>query len=264
MRFHEKLQELRRGRGLSQEALAEMLDVSRQAVSKWESGQAYPETDKLIAISEIFGVTLDSLIKDGPLEYQSQGGSRYAQGAGPWRAPTFEYKSKRTLFGLPLVHVHLGFGLKRARGIIAIGILARGFLSIGLLSAGLLSIGVLSAGLIGIGVFALGLLLAIGSIAFGTVAIGAIAIGIFALGALSIGMVSTGALAVASHVAIGDHAYGHIAVGRTVAQGVQTFLATPPGGSLSTIDAAEVERAIAEEFPNLWQGFVRWVRFFLR
>lgn len=52
---------LRRQRGLSQEQLAEALDVSRQAISKWENGAAVPELDKLQAIAAFFGVTLDEL-----------------------------------------------------------------------------------------------------------------------------------------------------------------------------------------------------------
>lgn len=64
MAFSEKLYELRKQRGLSQEELAEALDVSRQAVSKWESGRALPETGKLLAVSEYFGVSLDELMKE--------------------------------------------------------------------------------------------------------------------------------------------------------------------------------------------------------
>lgn len=55
---------LRRQRGLSQEQLAEALDVSRQAISKWENGAAVPELDKLQAIAAFFGVTLDELTGD--------------------------------------------------------------------------------------------------------------------------------------------------------------------------------------------------------
>lgn len=61
----EKLYILRKKSGLSQEQLAEQLQVSRQAVSKWESGTAVPESEKLIAISDYFGVTVDYLLKDG-------------------------------------------------------------------------------------------------------------------------------------------------------------------------------------------------------
>lgn len=64
----EKLYELRKNSGLSQEQLAEKLNVSRQAVSKWESGTAFPETEKLIIISNYFGVSLDYLLKDGEKE----------------------------------------------------------------------------------------------------------------------------------------------------------------------------------------------------
>jgi len=56
---------LRRQRGLSQEQLAEALDVSRQAISKWENGVAVPELDKLQTIAAFFGVTLDELTGDG-------------------------------------------------------------------------------------------------------------------------------------------------------------------------------------------------------
>lgn len=63
MNFCEKLQKLRKGRNMSQEHLAYKLSVSRQAVSKWESGQGYPEVDKIIMISDIFGVSLDDLLK---------------------------------------------------------------------------------------------------------------------------------------------------------------------------------------------------------
>jgi transcriptional regulator with XRE-family HTH domain len=64
MNFAEKLSNLRIQKGYSQEALAEKLHVSRQAVSKWEVGTTLPETDKLIVISEFFQVSLDYLLKD--------------------------------------------------------------------------------------------------------------------------------------------------------------------------------------------------------
>ena len=64
MKFCDKLQKIRKENNLTQEALADRLDVSRQAVSKWESGTAYPDTEKLIQISQIFNVSLDELIND--------------------------------------------------------------------------------------------------------------------------------------------------------------------------------------------------------
>lgn len=64
MKFSEKLQKLRKENNMSQEDLADKLDVSRQSVSKWESGQTYPEMDKLLTMCKIFGVTLDDLTND--------------------------------------------------------------------------------------------------------------------------------------------------------------------------------------------------------
>lgn len=60
----EKIYTLRRKRGLSQEQLAEIIGVSRQAISKWEGGLSVPESEKLIAISEYFHVTVDYLLKE--------------------------------------------------------------------------------------------------------------------------------------------------------------------------------------------------------
>ena len=57
-----KLYELRKKNGLSQEAFADRLGVSRQAVSKWECGESLPDTDNLITISKLFGVSLDELV----------------------------------------------------------------------------------------------------------------------------------------------------------------------------------------------------------
>ena len=71
MALSEKLYTLRRKSGLSQEQLAEQLSVSRQAISKWESGQSVPESDKLIVISNYFKVSLDYLLKEDDEEQDS-------------------------------------------------------------------------------------------------------------------------------------------------------------------------------------------------
>lgn len=64
MTFSEKLFKLRKEKGLSQEALAEKVNTTRQAVSKWENGQGFPETEKLLMIGNIFEVSIDYLLKD--------------------------------------------------------------------------------------------------------------------------------------------------------------------------------------------------------
>ena len=62
MEFNEKLQELRKSKGLTQEELAEKLFISRTAISKWESGRGYPSLDSLKEIARFFSVTIDDLI----------------------------------------------------------------------------------------------------------------------------------------------------------------------------------------------------------
>ena len=62
MEFNEKLQELRKQKGLTQEELAKMLYVSRTAISKWESGRGFPNIESLKAISKFFSVSLDELL----------------------------------------------------------------------------------------------------------------------------------------------------------------------------------------------------------
>lgn len=67
MEFHEKLQELRKSRGMTQEELAEVLFVSRTAISKWESGRGMPNIESLKAISKFFMVSLDDLLSSEEL-----------------------------------------------------------------------------------------------------------------------------------------------------------------------------------------------------
>lgn len=64
MSFADNLQFIRKQRGISQERLAETPHVTRQSVSKWEHGFAYPETAKIIEISNYFGVSVDYLLKE--------------------------------------------------------------------------------------------------------------------------------------------------------------------------------------------------------
>ncbi len=83
MTFGEKLQALRKARGWSQEELASQIHVSRQALSKWESGGAVPDTENIIALSRLFGVTTDYLLLDE------------VQDAGPAAAPRAAWPKPR-------------------------------------------------------------------------------------------------------------------------------------------------------------------------
>ena len=65
MTFSEKLYQLRRQKGMSQEELADRLEVSRQAVSRWEMGSTLPDAKNLLQLSDIFGVSIDYLLRDG-------------------------------------------------------------------------------------------------------------------------------------------------------------------------------------------------------
>jgi len=257
MKFYEKLQNLRKEKRLSQEELAEMLGVSRQSVSKWESGITYPETDKLLIISEIFGVTLDSLLKDGDIENDSD--NRVYEPYWLTRGRLYEYKSEKTLFGLPLVHINIGFGARKAKGVVAIGNIATGFVSIGLLSTGLFSTGLLSLGLLSFGLLSIGIL-ATGAVSLGVLSIGGVAFGMFTIGGVAIGAYSTGGLAIASRIAVGGHAIAPIAIGQS-ARGTYEFLVS--GNDFSTVSATEVRQAIQSLYPNMQEWVRNWMTWFL-
>ena len=63
-----KIYELRKAKGMSQEKLAELVGVSRQSISKWESGETIPELERLVELSRIFEVTTDYLLKPGEMD----------------------------------------------------------------------------------------------------------------------------------------------------------------------------------------------------
>lgn len=255
MRLCEKLQILRKQNGLSQEELAEKLGISRQAVSKWESGQSIPDLNKLIIISELYNITIDNLVKErDEFDFIQKIEDKDIEKVDNQRqiilnfnggSLEYEYKSKRLLFGVPLVHINLGRGFKKARGILAIGNISYGVISIGGISFGILSIGGLS----------IGLLLAVGAIAIGIFSIGAIAIGIFSGGAIAIGKYAAGAGAIASDIAVGDYANANISIGNRV-EGMNT---------LSLYDSSEeVKRLIKSEYPNLGEWIINIINFIIR
>lgn len=255
--FSEKLLELRRKEGLSQEQLADRLGVTRQSVSKWESGAAAPELSKLVALSDLFSVSVDYLVKDhleeperpaeappstAKLEEQVEEISSYFRG--------YAYDSKTRFFGLPLVsirfHLHGPARLRdTARGIIAIGNSAVGVLSIGIINAGLFSLGIISAGL-----------LSIGCLAFGLAALGPVAIGLLAFGPVALGLwYAGGVTALGGKIAVGVAAVGNTAVGYDAA-GNHILLW---GNGLTQ---AEVESFLLEHHPGLWRPLLKLLALF--
>lgn len=208
-----KLAKLRKEKNYTQEQLAEILGVSRQSISKWESDVAYPETEKLIRLGQLYGCTMDYLLND-----QIEGPEKpAAPEPRTLRSFFFERASSRSINGLPLWHINFGLG-RTAKGVFAIGLCAKGIVSLGVFSVGLLSFGCFSLGLLALGAFALGVI-AVGSVSAGVIALGAISCGILALGALAVGEFSFGALSIGRYLAVGDEARAAIAIGKTEAYG---------------------------------------------
>lgn len=255
MTLGDKLTKLRKENNYTQEQLAEILGVSRQAISKWESDAAYPETEKLLRLGELYDCSMDYLLKDGE-EKRSPNEKTITFS---FRNLYFERKSKKSIFGLPLWHINIGFG-RTAKGVLAVGLAAKGIISIGLLSLGIVSIGLVTLGVFALGELAIGILSA-GAIAAGIIAFGAISVGIVSVGALSIGYFSVGALAIGKYFAIGDTATAMIALGNTkAAGGVYQKL-----GELSSLDIAEIRTLLDTNIPPLLSGLkdliVRIIKF---
>lgn len=257
MSIAERLLELRKKNGKSQEEVGDLLAVSRQAVSKWESGTALPDTDNIVRLAELYGVTTDYLLT-GKVTIEAESGPAHnadaVQGGqmlviNPWAR--YEYKSKRRLWGLPLVHINIGVGAYRAKGIIAIGTIATGIVSIGLLSLGVIAIGLLALGLLALATLGIGLA-AGGAIAVGLLAAGALSVGFVSFGAVAVGQFAVGAAAFGRWFAYGDHARGIIAVGKTFAGGTHSFV----GG----YDKAEVSGLLNEVVPKFWQWLASWMK----
>ncbi len=172
------------------------------------------------------------------------------------RGFSYEYKSKRSWRGMPLVHVNIGFG-RSAKGVIAIGLAAKGIVAIGLAGLGVITLApvgiglLLSAGIVAIGGIALG------DFAIGVVAIGAFCVGLFSMGALAVGQFSFGAIAIGQQVAVGDVARGDIALGFSEATGTVFQQIT---GKQGGFDPQDVLRAIDEHVADYWFIFKQWIK----
>lgn len=250
MTLGDKLSKLRKENNYTQEQLADVLGVSRQAISKWESNITYPETEKLIRISKLFNCSLDYLLKDAEetiYKPQSDTDTLFL------RKRIRERKSEKTVLGMPLWHIG-----RNARGFIAVGLNARGVIAVGLKARGIVSLGMLSFGLLSLGMFALGLLSA-GCFSIGVFATGAISLGIISLGAIAIGDFSVGALSIGKYFALGDNARAMIALGDTEAAG-SVFQKI---GELSAQDITAVKQSLDTVVPTYLSWAKEIIKLFL-
>ena len=214
MTFGERLYQLRKQKYISQEELADIMNVSRQSISKWELDQTYPDIDNLVRLAEYFDVSVDFLVtgeekiiadnqakEEMPEQNtmkQDHATTHTRNSLASWH---YEYKSKKTYKGVPLVHVNLGIGLYCAKGIIAIGNIAKGVVALGGLSFGIVTLGAISIGLLALGGLAIGLLLSLGGFALNALmAVGGIAVGTYSIGGIAVGIYKAiGGIAVAKY-----------------------------------------------------------------
>lgn len=240
MTVGDKLAKLRKENNYTQEQLADILGVSRQAISKWESNISYPETEKLIRMSELFHCSLDYLLKD---EMDTDGiyNSKKGMYIYHYRSNLPERKSEKRVWGMPLWHIG-----KNARGFIAVGLNAKGVIALGLKAQGVVSLGIFSLGMLALG------LMAAGSICAGIFTAGAISLGIVSMGAIAVGDFSVGALAIGKYFAMGDSARAMVAVGDSEAVG-NIFQKT---GKLTTEDIVSIKNALDTVVPS----YLSWAK----
>lgn len=262
----------------SQEQLADLLGISRQSVSKWESGQAMPELGKIIQISNLFSVPVDDLVRDErelvresvqdiafvkptysqepALKMENVASEEeirknilemkdtIQQISKSVNAPAgFEYKSRVSIFGIPLVHIHFGklfhvgvFPYNNA--CVAKGIFAAGDLAVGVVSFGAASFGIIS----------------LGGAAIGLLSVGIVAVGALALGFSSIGIYAIGCAAMGIHAAVGISVSARTAVGTEEAKGLYQMLLGHENRSISM-----VQDFLLSHNPNM----PRWLAWFM-
>lgn len=244
MHISENIADLRRQRGWSQEQLAAELGVTRQSVSKWESGTATPELEKLIVLADLFGVSLDYLAREAwpemsrptDLEEQVKELSRYVRG--------YSYDSPTHLWGLPLVSIRL------SRHTLGRDSVARGIIAIGNVAVGVVALGCFSIGFLSVGAFAVGVL-ALAALSLGIVSLGALSVGLLAFGTCAVGIYSCGVAVIGREIAVGVAATGRTAIGET-AVGTHVLLWG------SGLTRGEVESFLLEHHPNLWPPLLRF------
>ncbi|MGN1190609.1 MAG: helix-turn-helix domain-containing protein [Candidatus Ornithospirochaeta sp.] len=230
MTIGERLTSERKKLGLTQEELGSKLDISRQAISKWEGDISLPDTANLIKLSTLFSCSIDYILigkkdeeSDTPKDQDTN---------RPRFSSTIKIKEKHSekiVMGLPLWSIgvrskgffSLGF---KSEGIFSLGFMSRGVFSLGCFSLGGVSIGMASLGALSLGSFSLGIF-SLGAISVALVAsLGAISIAPLSLGSLSIGGVSVGAFSRGRWFSYGDNAKALVAIGKSKVAGEYTAL----------------------------------------
>lgn len=201
MKLQDNIYELRKKKGYSQEDLANACQVSRQSVSKWENGSAYPEIETIMQLADIFEVSVDYLLG------REQIGKEVI--VVPLRSE-YEYISKWKIGNVPFIHIYHRNRYSRQKGKRKI---AKGIIAIGDIAVGIVAIGMMSCGVLSLGFLSIGLFFSIGILSFGIYCFGTVAIGYFAFGIFAIGYYALGVVAIAYQVSAGVLAYGQVAVG---------------------------------------------------
>lgn len=265
MNLAEKIVLQRKKMGLSQEQLADQLGITRQSVSKWEAGTSTPELGKIVAMSELFQVSVDYLVKDYLEEDVAWKNINAGTGDARWEEDEatrrleekvdrltryvkgYQYTSKTKIAGIPLVSIRLSRRLGKdsvAKGIIAIGNVAIGVISLGAFSVGIFSFGAIAAGI-----------LAVGAMALGAAAWGALAIGILAVGSGAVGIYSVGVAAYGHEIASGVAAQGKTVIGETV-KGTNCLIWR------EGITGEEIRHFLLQYHPGLWKPIREIITFF--
>ena len=150
MTIGERIAEERKKKGMTQEDMAEKLNLSRQAISKWESGSSFPDTENLLKLSLLFSVSVDYLLKGEKVEERKEEEKIFSLSFSPLSRMK-ERHSEKTLWGLPLWSVG-----RNAKGFFALGFFSKGVFSLGCFTLGGISVGMASLGLLSLGAFSRG------------------------------------------------------------------------------------------------------------
>ena len=236
MTIGERIAEERKKKGMTQEDMAEKLNLSRQAISKWESGSSFPDTENLLKLSFLFSVSVDYLLK-GEMVEEKNGEEEKEVFHLPYSSLSRmkERHSEKTLWGLPLWSVG-----RNAKGFFALGFRSEGIFSLGVFSLGCFTLGGISVGMASLGLLSLGAFSG-GIISFGAVSlaimasVGAISISPLSIGSLSLGEVSIGAFSRGRFFAYGDDAKALVALASTKAEGTWAELLPLPSSKAEAL-----------------------------